>query len=316
MRELPQIRPANRAQSAAVRAIAGEQAAVVSRAQLLAADVSRGKISRALHSGSLHRIHGGIYATVAPELLTEDGHLVAALLAAGDGALLSHGTAAWRWRIIPAPPSVITLATPRRRVVVPGLEVFGSARLRRGDTTHHGRFPSTSVPRTLLDLATRYDRRALLRALAEAEFHHDLRPGDVERTLRRGHPGSANLRAALKQHAPSHGEMKSRLERRFRELLIRHGIELPERNQSVGPWTVDCLWRERRVVVELDGRQHERPHQADADDDRDLWLRRHGYVARRYGKRQIEQRPDEVIADLLDAFAEAVTLGCAGRAAA
>jgi very-short-patch-repair endonuclease len=64
----------------------------------------------------------------------------------------------------------------------------------------------------------------------------------------------------------------------------------------VGPWTVDCLWRARRVVVELDGRQHERPHQADTDDDRDLWLRGHGYVARRYGTRQIEQRPDEVIA--------------------
>ena len=110
--------------------------------------------------------------------------------------------------------------------------------------------------------------------------------------------------------------MKSRLERRFRELLIGRGIELPERNASVGPWTVDCLWRDRRVAVELDGRQHQRPHQADSDDDRDLWLRRHGYIARRYGKRQIEQQPDEVIADLLNAFAEAVKLGYASRAAA
>jgi very-short-patch-repair endonuclease len=302
MPELPLIRPGIRAQSAAVRAIAGEQAAIVSRAQLLAAGVSRGKISRALHSGSLHRIHSGIYATVAPELLTEEGHLVAALLAAGEGALLSHGTAAWRWRIIPAPPSVITLVSPRRRAAMPGLEVFESARLRAGDTTHNGRFPTTSVPRTLLDLAARYDRHALLRALAEAEFQHDLRPADVERTLRRGHPGAANLRAALHEHAPGHGEMKSRLERRFRNLLIRHGIELPQRNQPVGPWSVDCLWRERRVAVELDGRQHQRPHQADSDDDRDLWLRRHGYVARRYGKRQIEQQPDEVIADLLEAL--------------
>ena len=297
MPELPLIRPGIRAQSAAVRAIAGEQAAIVSRAQLLAAGVSRGKISRALHGGNLHRIHSGVYATVAPELLTEDGHLVAALLAAGDGALLSHGTAAWRWRIIPAPPSVITLATPRRRGAMPGLEVFDSARLRPGDITHKGRFATTTVARTLLDLATRYDRRALLRALAQAEFQHDLRPADVERTLRRGHAGSANLRAALAQHAPGHGEMKSRLERRFRNLLIRHGIELPQRNQEVGPWTVDCLWPGRRVAVELDGRQHERPHQADCDDDRDLWLRRHRYVARRYGKRQIEQQPDEVIAD-------------------
>jgi very-short-patch-repair endonuclease len=211
---------------------------------------------------------------------------------------------------------MIELALPRDHAEIQGLTVFVSRNLRPGDTSVNGRFPTTSVPRTLLDLATRYERRALLRALAEAEFQHDLRPADVERTLRRGHPGSANLRAALKEHAPGHGEMKSRLERRFRNLLISHGIELPERNQEVGPWTVDCLWRERRVVVELDGRQHERPHQADSDDDRDLWLRRHGYVVRRYGKRQIEQRPDEVIADLLNAFAEAVKLGYASRAAA
>ena len=143
-----------------------------------------------------------------------------------------------------------------------------------------------------------------------------MRPEDVERTLRRGHPGSANLRDALHEHAPGHGEMKSRLERRFRELLIRHGIELPAAQPAVGPWTVDCLWLDRRVVVELDGRQHQRPRQADSDDDRDLWLRRHGYVARRYGKRQIEQQPDDVIADLLNAFAEAVKLGYASRAAA
>jgi very-short-patch-repair endonuclease len=288
----------------------------VTRAQLLAAGVSPSALGRAVRAGKLHPVHRGVYAAVAPELLTEDGHLLAALLATGDGAVLSHGTAAWRWRTIPAPPSMIELALPRDHAQIEGLTVFVSRNLRPGDTSLNGRFPTTSVPRTLLDLATRYERRALLKALAEAEFQHDLRPTDVERALRRGHPGSANLRAALAQHAPGHGEMKSRLERRFRNLLIRHGIELPQRNQEVGPWTVDCLWHERRVVVELDGRQHERPHQADSDDDRDLWLRRHGYVARRYGKRQIEQRPDEVIADLLEAFAEAVKLGYAAYAAA
>jgi very-short-patch-repair endonuclease len=252
---------------------------------------------------------------VAPELLTEEGRLVAALLATGEGALLSHGTAAWRWRIIPAPPSMIELALPRDHAEIAGLKLFVSRNLRAGDSSVSGRFPTTTVPRTLLDLAARYNRGALLRALAQAEFQHDLRPADVERTLRRGHPGSANLRGALTEHAPGYGEMKSGLERRFRDLLIGHDIELPERNQSVGPWTVDCLWPERRVVVELDGRQHERPQQADSDDDRDLWLRRHRYVARRYGKRQIEQRPDQVIADLLDAFAQAVKLGYAAAGA-
>jgi very-short-patch-repair endonuclease len=310
MPELLRFTVGNRREPEAVRVIAGEQHGIVGRRQLLAAEVDGSAIDRAVRAGRLYAIHRGVYASVAPELLTEEGHLVAALLAAGDGAFLSHGTAAWRWRIIPAPPSVITLAVPRRRMVA-GLKLHVSGRYLPGDTTHNGGLPTTTVARTLLDLATRYHHHALLKALAEAEFQHDLRPDDVDRTLRRGHPGSATLRAALKEHAPGHGEMKSRLERRFRELLIERGIELPERNQSVGPWTVDCLWREQRVVVELAGRQHERPHQADSDDDRDLWMRRHGYIARRYGKRQIEQRPDEVIADLLNAFAEAVQLGYA-----
>jgi very-short-patch-repair endonuclease/predicted transcriptional regulator of viral defense system len=295
----------NRRELGSVRVIAGEQHGVVGRAQLLATELDGSAIDRALRAGRLHRIHRGVYATVAPELLTEEGHLLAALLAAGDRALLSHGTAAWRWRIFPASPSVIELAVPRTRAAPAGVNFFESRHLRAGDITHNGRFATTTVSRTLLDLATRYDRRAWLRALAEAEFQHDLRPPDDERPQRRGHPGSANLRAALREHAPGHGEMKSRLERRFRDLLIRRGIELPERNQPVGPWTVDCLGRERRVAVELAGRQHQRPHQADSDDDRDLRLRRHGYVTRRYGKRQIEERPDDVIADLVAALSYA-----------
>jgi very-short-patch-repair endonuclease len=309
VRELLRVTVGNRREPEAVRAIAGEQYGVVGRAQLLAAGVSGSVVDRALRAGRLHSIHRGVYSAVAPELLTEDGRITAALLAAGEGALLSHATAAWRWRIIPAPPSVMQLAVPRHRTAIEGLQLFVSGRLRADDTTLNGRFPTTAVPRTLLDLATRYDRRALLRALAEAEFHHDLRPADIERTLRRGHPGSANLRAALREHAPGHGQVKSELERRFRTLLIRRGIELPERNQELGPWTVDCLWRDRRVVVELDGRQHERPRQADRDDDRDLWLRRHRYVVRRYATRQVHERPDDVVADLLDAFAQADTLG-------
>jgi very-short-patch-repair endonuclease len=208
------------------------------------------------------------------------------------------------------------LAVPQPRKTPKGVALFVVRHLRPDDTTLNGRFPTTTVPRTLLDLATRYDHRALLRAVAEAEFHHDLRPADVERTLRRGHPDSGNLRAALHEHAPGHGEMKSQLERRFRTLLIRRGIELPLRNQEFGPWTVDCLWPDRRVVVELDGRQHERPRQADRDDDRDLWLRRHRYVVRRYATRQVDERPDDVIADLLDAFAQADALGYTRYAAA
>ena len=178
-------------------------------------------------------------------------------------------------------------------------------RLRADDVTLNGRFPTTTVARTLLDLATRYTAAPSCAPSPRPSSSTTCAQKTWARTLRRGHPGSANLRAALHEHAPGYGQMKSRLERRFRALLIRHRIELPLRNQSVGPWTVDCLWPDRRVAVELDGRQHERPHQADSDDDRDLWLRRHGYITRRYGKRQLDERPDDVIADLLDALAYA-----------
>jgi very-short-patch-repair endonuclease len=310
MAELRPISRGNRGQLDGVRAIAGRQQGIVARAQLLSAGVNRWAIDRALRSGRLHQIHKGVYSTQAPELAGEDALLIAALVVAGEGAALSHGTAAWRWQIIPAPPTAIELAVPRRRTAPPGITVFRSD-LRADDLTLNARFPSTSVPRTLLDLAAHYNHQALLRALAEAEFQHDLRPTDIVKTLRRGHPGSANLRAALEAHTPGHGDAKSDLERRFRKLLIRRRIDLPLRNEPLGPWTIDCLWPDRRVAVELDGRQHDRPNQADNDDDRDLWLRRNHYVARRYGKKQLTGRPDEVIADLDDAFAQAVTLGYA-----
>jgi very-short-patch-repair endonuclease len=313
MAELRAMSRGKRGQLHAVREIARNQAGIVGRSQLLSAGVDRWAIDRAVRSGRLHSIHPGVYATHAPELASEDALLIAALMAAGDGAVLSHGTAAWRWRVIPAPPTTIELAVPHRRKPPRGVALHRS-RFRPGDLFLDARFPSTSVPRTLLDLAARYDQRALLKALAEAEFHHDTRPDDIQATLRRGHPGSANLRAALKHHTPGHGQARSHLERRFRALLIKHRIELPLRNEPLGPFTIDCLWPDRRVAVELDGRQHQRPHQADSDDDRDLWLRRHGYIPRRYGERQVTHRPDDVIDDLVDAFAEAVKLGYAAAA--
>ena len=114
--------------------------------------------SRGRRAGRLHRVHAGVYAAVAPELLSEDGHLMAAVLGAGDGALLSHGTAAWRWRIIAAPPSVIGVggAGGASAPLAGRGGLQRSDNLRPGDSTHNGRFPTTTVARTLLDLATRY----------------------------------------------------------------------------------------------------------------------------------------------------------------
>jgi hypothetical protein len=154
MAELRWISPGNRGQSSGVRAIALGQKGIVARSQLERAGFDRRAIDRALRSGGLHLIHKGVYSTQAPELATEDALLIAALLAAGDGAVLSHGTAAWRWQIIPAPPMKIELAVPQDRKSPAGL-ILHRSQFRPGDLTVDARFPSTSVPRTLLDLAAR-----------------------------------------------------------------------------------------------------------------------------------------------------------------
>jgi Transcriptional regulator, AbiEi antitoxin len=117
MPEPVRIMLGNRATSEPVRAIAREQEGVVTRAALLATGVSSAAIGRALAGGRLYRLLHGVYSVTDPDLLSEDAHLVAALLAAGDGAMLGCATAAWRWQLIPAPPVAIELIAPRPRKV-------------------------------------------------------------------------------------------------------------------------------------------------------------------------------------------------------
>jgi very-short-patch-repair endonuclease len=268
--------------------------------------MTKSAIDHARRRGRLHDRYPGVYSVVPTEFLTEDALLIAAFLAVGKHAVLGRGTAAWRFKLLCAPPVGIELITPCAHVAPPGITLIRGRPLRPSDITLNARFRSTTVARTLLDLAVLYETEPLLRALEQAEFEHGLQPEDVLQTLRRGHPGSKNLRATLDLHVPGYGKVKSELERRFRRLLIANRVELPERNVLLGPWEVDCLWPAQRVVVELDGRQHERSHQRAKDSDRDLWLRAGGYTVVRYTWQQVTRQPDLVIEDLTGLLAQAV----------
>ena len=270
----------------------------MTRAVLLAAGWPEAAVDRALHSERLYQLHPGVYSVVPPEHLSDEGHLIAATAAVGPSSVLAHGTAGFRQSVLRAPPVAIHLASPFPLVAPAGV-VLHRSRLRSTDVTDDGRFRITVVERTLLDLAVDYRPSALLRALAEAEFQHDLRPQQVLAVLRRGHPGSRRLRRALDLHVPGYGQARSRLEKAFREALVRAGVPLPERNVRIGAYLVDCVWEAEKVVVELDGNQHLRPHQATVDAERDLWLRRNGYIVLRSTWAQVTERPHEVVADLL-----------------
>lgn len=300
MPEPMRLSPGIRDQPASVRrrrvvAVAAAQWGVIDSRQLRGCGVDKRATSRLVASGHLHPKYHGVYAVGHPNLPVE-GKLTAALLAAGPDAALSHATAAWWWGLLKHQPTVVEISVPSRRGPVPGIELHHPRHLQ---ATHHRRLPVTPVIQTLLDFAATASVRHLRRALAEAEFRGLVELDNVRQALGRGRPGAATLRTALDSHEPELAKTRSELERRFLALCKRHGLPTPEFNTKLWGYTVDAVWREQRVVVEVDGhRGHRTPAQLESDHQRDLVLRRNGYLVLRYTWRQVTRRAGEVAADL------------------
>lgn len=285
--------------AALVSRVADAQWGAISHLQLRDCGVDKRATSRWVASGRLHPRYHGVYA-VGRAKLSIEGELAAAVLAAGPGAALSHATAAWWWGLIDEEPRVIELSVPVRRRVR-GLRLH---RPRHLEVTRHRRLPVTPVIQTLLDLAAATTSvKRVRRALAEAEFHGLVDLDDVRQALGRGRPGSAMLRKALDIHQPELARTRSRLERKFLALCEQAGLPTPEVNVMLCGYEVDALFREQRVVVELDGGQgHHTRAQLHRDHERDLVLRTNGYLVLRYTWQQVTRRPDEVAKDLCRAL--------------
>ena len=224
------------------------------------------------------------------------GRVVAALLHAGEGAVLSHTTAGWWWGFIDHEPRVIHLSARVGRRRVRGVQIH---RPRTVEGEVHEGLLVTPVPRTLLDLASMLSFADLRRALAEADYRNLLDPVAVRAMCRAGQRGSRALRVALDSHLPSLAHTLSALEERFLLLCEDAGVPLPEVNVLVAGLKVDALWRARRLVVELDGHDaHGYPAAAERDRRRELTLRDAGYDVRRYTWQQVTEQADRVIADL------------------
>ncbi|MDQ6806141.1 MAG: DUF559 domain-containing protein [Actinomycetota bacterium] len=277
--------------------VAAAQWGVIHVGQLRDCGVSSSSVSRWARDGRLHERYPGVYAVGHPALPVE-GELTAALLAAGPGAVLSHATAAWWWGLIEERPRVIEVSVPpgRRAVSRMDLRIHRPRQLER---THHRRLPITPVIQTLLDFAASAPLYQVRHALAEAEYLELVELDRVREALGRGRPGSARLRAALERHQPELAMTRSRLERDFLALCEAAGLPTPEVNVRVCGYLVDAVWREQRVVVELDGlKGHRTPAQLEHDHERDLVLRQNGFEGRRYTWQQVRRKGREVIADV------------------
>jgi hypothetical protein len=291
MDEVRTVSPARREKSAADRIaeVAAKQWGVVSRPQLLDAGLTNSTIGRWLEGGRLHRIHRGVYA-VGHTRIGVMGCVMAALLWAAPGALLSHTTAAWWWGIVAAEPTVIHLSVPGRAKSTKGVRVH---RPRRLEGTVHKGLAVTTVTRTVADLSSMLQFSDLRKGLAEADFKRLL---DLEGL--RARRGRA-LKRALERHQPLLGRAKSDLEIAFIELCEDPALPLPEINVWRAGCKVDAVWEDRRLVVELDsGTAHGTPARVEEDRRRELKLRMAGYRVVRYSWRQVFDEPGTVAEDL------------------
>jgi very-short-patch-repair endonuclease len=277
-----------------VAALAAVQYGVVTRAQLVGAGASERQIEYRCRLGRLIRLYRGVYA-VGHAVLRTEGRWLAAVLACGPGAMLSHTAAAALWGMRPVPAGRIHVTTCRGGRTAPrGIVLHTTTRPEA--TTCRG-IPVTTPMRTLADLATIVTAPVLARALEAAET---LRLLDTSR-LR---PGSRGLPALRAQFAHAETVTRSDFEALFLDLCDRHGIPRPLTNQRVGPYEVDALWPDRRLIVECDSYDHHhtrRAFQTDRRRDADLLAR--GYRTMRFTYDHVTRREAWVAHTLRAAYA-------------
>lgn len=185
--------------------------------------------------------------------LSPHGRCLAAVFGCGEGALLSHWSAAWLWGLMPTSPVPIHVTTPIPRRGRLGLTIHRSRTFAVEDRAEVEGIPVTSVARTALDLAARVRFRSVQRLLQRSEELKlfDLPRFDSVLDRNRGHRGNGPLRRALLLYRPP-PFTRSGLERHFLRLLEEAGLPEPAMNYTEAGYEVDAYWPELRFGVELD----------------------------------------------------------------
>jgi hypothetical protein len=291
-----------------VAEIAGRQHGVVARRQLRAAGLSRREIDGRLRRGQLRGLQRGVFV-VGGASLTRQGRWMAAVLAAGPDAVLSHRSAGRLWGLVDTwtgDVEVTRLGSPRERR---GIRCHRSA-VRDDEWEIVDDIPVTSPFRTLIDLAAVLDRHQLRRAFNELKARRltDSVPLLVLLERHRGKRGTAVLRALIVSKQPG-GIIRNRFEEAFRTLVEEAGLPLPRTNATVWVrdrfYEIDALWERERIAVELDGGVHKTHEAFEKDRRRDRVLLAEGWRCARVTWLQLRNEPAEVIADLRQSLANA-----------
>ncbi len=284
----------------ALARLASRQHGVIARRQLLEIGLTPDQIRHRCDRGRLYPAHRGVYL-VGHTAVTEHGHWLAAVLACGDGAVLSHRFAAALWGLGKAPAARIEVTVgPGGRGARPGIAVHRTRRLASAERTTHHRIPVTTVSRTLFDLAAVVFPSQLRLAFEIADRLELLDLHALETLCQRssGLRGSGRLREILVgyREAPL---TRSALEHSFVSFCRRAGLPVPAVNVAIAGLEVDCVWPDRRVVVELDGYAFHRGRIAfERDRSRDAKLTLAGYTVLRLTHRRLREEAATVAQEL------------------
>lgn len=269
------------------------QHGVISRSQLLAAGLSDKAIFHRVATGRLHRWHTGVYAVGRREL-SRLGELMSAVLACGEGAVLSHESAAELWRI-GSRRRRIDITVPRaRRPAVPGIRIHRRP-IPAEDIALYRAVPVTTPACTLVDLAGRLSAEQAERAVNEADRLDLIDPEALRAKLEGmpGRPGVPALRKLLDRRTFT--LTASQLERRFKPIAKAAGLPLPQTGVHLNGHEVDFYWPELGLVVETDGlRYHRTPSQQARALKRDQAHFASGLTPLRFSHAQVVYEPEDV----------------------
>ncbi|HET7590400.1 MAG TPA: type IV toxin-antitoxin system AbiEi family antitoxin domain-containing protein [Solirubrobacterales bacterium] len=285
-----------------VEGLARRQHAVVSRRQLLALGMGRRAITGRLQRGQLHELHRGVYV-VGVRRISRKGRWMGAVLACGEGAVLSHHSAARLWRLVPPAHESAVVTSARTQPRRPGITCHRAV-LYQDEWLIQDGIPVTSPFRTIFDLAGVVAMRDLERAFHEAEAQRMTDRVSLPMLLERypGRRGSKKVRTLLQARGPV-GITRNEFEEAFVALVDRHGLPRPRMNADLAVrgrfYEIDALWETQRVAVELDSRGvHGTVRRFESDRQRDRILVAEGYRTMRITWRQLREERDDVMADL------------------
>jgi very-short-patch-repair endonuclease len=280
--------------------LADRQYGVVDRQQLLAAGIGRGAIARGVEAGRLRAVFRGVYA-VGHVALSREGQWMAALLACGTGAALSHRSAGAIWSLLAGPVLPIDVITTSGK----GRKLAGIAAHRMVldpiDALVIDDLRVTTPSRTIVDLAGMLEGRALRDVVERAQDLRRFDADDIAATLTRVPPrrGTRRLEDLITLLVPDRERARSHLERLFVALTRRAMLPKPSVNYEIAGRCRDFAWPEQRLVVETDGYRYHASRQARRRDNRrDRELTALGWRPVRFTYEEVAFEPAELAKEL------------------